>query len=280
MALTVAITGAAGELGAILRGHFNARGWKVVPIVRSADEQSEDLAEARVADLTVAASVHGLFDGAHVLVHLAASPKPWETYETMYANNMVVDYNVFAEAARAGVQRVVYASTNHVNHGSSMKSTPETLNSRCFGAHLPGSPPTKLDDDPDPDSYYAISKLLGENLGKLFARKGLEFVAVRIGWIVPEDDPRNARWVATDDNKEFMRAMWLSHRDCDEIFSRCVSAPLPLTAIHGAGKFVKLYAVSNNSRRVFDLDATVHLLGYMPQDDVDTLVSESWAHIG
>jgi hypothetical protein len=90
---------------------------------------------------------------------------------------------------------------------------------------------------------------------------------------VPEDDPHKSKWVETPDNHEYMRAMHLSHRDCEEIFVRAITATLNLERVQqlGAkgGYYATIYAVSNNARRVFDLQSTVELLGYTPQDDAE-----------
>ena len=47
--------------------------------------------------------VPGLFEGCDAVVHLAALPKPWESYENVHANNMMTDYLMYTEAARAKV---------------------------------------------------------------------------------------------------------------------------------------------------------------------------------
>jgi hypothetical protein len=36
---------------------------------------------------------------------------------------------------------------------------------------------------------------------------------MRIGWLIVEDDPTTKRGT---DQEDYMRAMWLSHRDCVE----------------------------------------------------------------
>jgi L-arabinose 1-dehydrogenase [NAD(P)+] len=273
---TVAITGAAGELGGVMIKMMQERGHTIVAIdrVRGSNEtQVErwevfDLAKVKVSDMAV------IFKGVDTVIHLAALPKPWESYENVYASNMALDYNVIAAAAAApSVKRLVYASTNHVQHGRSMLTTPETLDSARFGAHLgsTGQALMKTSDQPLPDSFYAISKLNGENLCRYFAREaGLVSICMRIGWIVPEDDPRLSKWVE-DNCREYMRAMHLSHRDCSELFSRALTVGLPADVFLGekGGACATCYAVSANARRVFDLEETTRLLGYAPQDTAE-----------
>ncbi len=87
--------------------------------------------------------------------------------------------------------------------------------------------------------------------------------------MVPEEDPRKSKWVSSDDNKEFYRScmecnllilfdiklaihspsvifpasVHLGHRDCDEIFYRACTRPLPAEKKHGKGSFMTIYAV-------------------------------------
>ena len=47
------------------------------------------------------------------VVHLAALPKAWETWDNVYSNNIAVDGAVFGEAVRVHLGRLVYGSTTH-----------------------------------------------------------------------------------------------------------------------------------------------------------------------
>ena len=104
----------------------------------------------------------------------------------------------------------------------------------------------------------AVSKLFGEHMGKLYSQRyGLEFVGLRIGWITVEDDPTTMRGTPAED---YMRAMFLSHRDCLQAHRR---------ALEVDARYLLAYAVSGNGRRVFDLEATSRDLGYVPKDDAE-----------
>ncbi len=63
--------------------------------------------------------------------------------------------------------------------------------------------------------------------------------------------------------------MNLGHMDCREIFGRALGRPIPEAFRLGKGSFGVAYAVSNNSRRVFDLSSTEALLGYAPVEDAE-----------
>ena len=105
-------------------------------------------------------------------------------------------------------------------------------------------------------------------------RLATQVVAVRIGWVVPEADPRDSKWVETSDHHEYMRCMYLGHDDCEEIFTRACRVPLDAPEVERIGtkdgKFAAIYAVSNNSRGVLDWESTANVLGYAPQQDADT----------
>lgn len=289
--ITIGLTGARGELGGILRRSLTERGFNVIGIERKAlkvvpsgrrdalgEDEIDDVSECRTADFEGHmghAAVRGVFEGCDAVVHLAALPKPWESYENVLRVNMTGDELFYKEAVRAGCRRFVYASTNHVQHGATTRTTPETLDSTRFGAHLPDYQLKTIHDSPAPDSFYAVSKLNGENLGRLYARDhGLEVVAVRIGWSVPETDPRDSRWLETPDHHEFMRCMYLGAQDCSEIFTRAVTNPLDAEEVQQlgrkGGRYAAVYAVSNNRRRVFDLSCTAAVLGYSPSEDAET----------
>lgn len=70
----------------------------------------------------------------------------------------------------------------------------------------------KITDPATPDSYYAVSKLWGEDMGKLYARvqKDFEFVSLRIGWVL-YDDPTELKGTEFED---YLRSMFLSRDDC------------------------------------------------------------------
>jgi hypothetical protein len=73
--------------------------------------------------------------------------------------------------------------------------------------------------------------------------------------------------------------MHLGHHDANELFFRALTRPLPEAKRMGTGAFMVVYAVSNNPRRVFDLSETASLLGYAPQDSVESFVAKDWQHI-
>ena len=147
---------------------------------------------------------------------------------------------MFEEARAAGVKKIVFASSNFYHQ----KDIANALRSRG-GAGIP------LDACATPDCPYAESKVYGENLGFHYANLGMSFVALRIGWSVPEDTPAPY-------DSAYMRAMFCSKRDLVQAFDK---------ALESDEKFIAAFAVSDNSGGVFDLAETKRKLGFHPQDN-------------
>src|SRR5262249_24989591 len=109
---TVVVTGAAGGIGTRLRQLLPA----VYPSIRWSDRvRPKGLAAHEVfvpADLAVMSEVEAAVDGAQGIVHLGgfSTEGPWET---ILQANIIGCYNLFEAARRRGVERVVFASSNH-----------------------------------------------------------------------------------------------------------------------------------------------------------------------
>ncbi len=251
----VGITGAAGHIGTTLAEGLPNR--YTLTLFYHRQKVKPELArkfKAVKVDLSRAEEVQGKFEGLDAVIHLAAASEPEDTWEDILANNIVATYNVFEEARRAKVSKIIFASTNHVQHDYIGK-TPYTLEPfyvRAMG-HI------KLDDPPAPDSFYGISKLFGENMGWYYSRRfDIKFTSLRIGSTFPEDDP--TIWKGTE-REDHVRAIFLSKRDCVEAFVR---------ALEVNTKYLLAYAISNNDRRYYDLSETREKLGFNPRDNAET----------
>lgn len=223
----VLITGAGGEVGRVLReqwrGHYDLLRLTDIGEMAPAQE-GEEVVQADITDLE---QMHEVVKGMDAVVHLAGIPNE-HTYEQIRRVNMDGTYNVLQAALEAGVGRIAFASSIHAVG--------------FYPRELIG-----MDAVPRPDSYYGVSKVFGEGLGRMyFDRYGLEFVAVRINSFVPQ--PREARNLAT----------WLSPRDAAQLFRRAVDAPTV--------GYLTVAGISGNTGRWMKPDGW-DILGYVPEDN-------------
>src|SRR5215204_2610260 len=112
--LTVAVTGPTGDLGiAIVEALERSRSVKrIVGLARRPFDPSERgwrKSEYRQGDVTDAASVRALVDDAHVVVHLAFAIL--SASDATRELNVAGSRRVFEESAKAGVERICYASS-------------------------------------------------------------------------------------------------------------------------------------------------------------------------
>lgn len=231
----VVITGAAGRVGSAVRAALRPDAGHLVLLDRepvAAEAGNETAVKADIGELGALAAA---FDGASSVVHLAAVPGEAPLAELLDAN-VRGTHNVLEAARRAGVRRVVLASSNRVTGN--------------YPIHHQVFP----DEPPRPDGLYGVSKVAAEALGQLYADTfGLEVVALRLGSF--EEEPSQTRHLAT----------WLSPRDC----AGFVKAALTASEV----SFTVAYAVSANARRFWDLSSGERELGYRPVDDAARFAS-------
>ena len=165
----VGITGANGTVGRVLMQGL-AVDYELTAFTRRGVDFPSTIVNFDKPD-----EVAGVFTGLDAVIHLAADPSPIADWQAVREHNLEGMYQVMEECRRAEVKRMVFASTNHTQHGNSILTTPETLDPKKELR-------MKLGDLPNPDSLYAVSKLFGENIGKLYSERfGIEFLGLRIG---------------------------------------------------------------------------------------------------
>jgi uronate dehydrogenase len=233
--LKVFLTGATGRVGRVL-----------VPAFRECYElralqrrPAPDDPTAALGDLSDRAPLASLMAGCDVVVHLAAISREAPFVEEIVPANIVGCYNVFQAALEAGVRRIVYASSCHVVQFKARR-----------GAIDVGEPY-------QPETTYGVSKAFGEVLGRYYHdHHGLEFVAIRIGWLLHYDDERLR-------TSELGRRIWLSPRDAVALFRLAIEK-------QEVG-FAVVSGTSITSQEILSLRSARESLGYEPQDDVVAL---------
>jgi NAD(P)-dependent dehydrogenase (short-subunit alcohol dehydrogenase family) len=233
---TVLITGASGNVGRKLRAAWAGK-YDLVLLDRKAGDDP-DVMEADLADPDEGWLEY--FHGVDTVVHLAANPNEFATWEELEQPNLDALANVFHAAALAGVERVIFASSNH-----------------AMGDYRnQGDGPITVDLPPLPDGAYGAAKFMGERLGKSLAHAfDVTFVALRIGWVQRGE---NRPETLPDD---WARSIWLSNADLIRLFDRAVEADLDV------GEFVVVNGLSANRGTRWSLAEAEEWLGYRPLDD-------------
>jgi NAD+ dependent glucose-6-phosphate dehydrogenase len=245
------ITGAAGNLGSKLRRHLEGR----FPL-RLVDRDPRDDAAVLAADLSRwEPRWVEQFQGVHTVFHFAADPMAQQAWPLLIAPNLDAAIHVFDAAVRAGVRRVVYASSNHVMGGYKDDPEPAILTT---DTPRPGARYV-VDGEQRDSTPYGSTKLFGERLGRCaHEAHGLSVLAVRLGWVRPGD---NRAEDIPAEREEWFRLMWLSNRDFCHLMECCLEADPALG-------FAVLHGMSANTGMRWDLESTRRLVGYRPQDDV------------
>jgi NAD+ dependent glucose-6-phosphate dehydrogenase len=251
----VLITGASGLIGRVLAERLSDRYDLVLQSRRPIPENG------LTGDISSIETVRSMFADVapYAVVHLAAAASVESPWPEVLNSNIIGTYNVFEAARSAGVELVVFASSNHV----------------IGGYELDGSPSLYRIDDPRrydehtelrPDSLYGASKVFGEALGRYYSdRHGLRVVCLRIGSVLKDDDPAiaarsgSAAWLGLPSDELLLRyqATWLSQRDCAELFTCALESHI---------SWAIAYGTSDNRRKIWDLTSASELLGYRPVD--------------
>jgi len=198
--------------------------------------------ETVVGDITDMTGMIAAFKGSESIIHLAASRRVSSSWDAVLRNNIIGTYTVFEAAYHAGVQQVIFASSNHV------VGTYETV----YAQNIQNSQHVIIDHlvPLRPDSLYGVSKCFGETLGRYYAdHRGLRVICLRIGWINRNDAPTGG---------EIACSMWQSKRDFTQLVEKCLGADHV--------KFDIFYGVSNNPNCYFDIEHAREVIGYVPLD--------------
>lgn len=244
---TVVLTGAAGRIGTYLRredGGLAARGWRlrlVDAVEPDAAGEDEPFTAVDLTDETAVERLTAVMRGADAVVHLAGIPSE-DTWTRVRRANIDGTYRLLEAARRAGVRRVVLASSNHAV------------------GYYPADEHAPVDRTPRPDTFYGVSKVASEALGSLYADKyELEVVSLRIG--LCSDRPATT----------FDLGIWLSPGDAVRLVDAALRGPVTGPTV--------AYGISGNTRTWWDL-GTARALGYEPQDDAERFADEVEAYDG
>jgi len=223
------VTGAAGTIGTVMRSGLAGQAG-VLRLTDIAPLQAGPGDEVVQGDIRSLEDARRAVAGCDAVVHLAGMAHEGG-FEEILDTNIRGTFNVFEAARLEGCRRVVFASSNHA---IGFYPVGETI-----GVEVPVRP----------DTYYGVSKVFGESLGRLYHdRHGLEVVCLRIGaFLAVPEKPRHL-------------SIWLSHRDAVQLVRRSLEAP-------DVG-FLIVYGTSDNRRSWWRRDGWDQI-GYAPEDQAE-----------
>ncbi|WP_353235850.1 NAD-dependent epimerase/dehydratase family protein [Diaphorobacter ruginosibacter] len=163
----VLVTGAAGLLGRFVVDELLQQGH----VVRGFDRKAGDAdIQWQIGDVTDADAVKATVQGMDAVLHIAAIPNIWSgDGATIMRVNVLGTHNVFNAAEEQGIPRVVFCSSDSVA-GYTVRE----------GRMLPPRyAPLDLAHPLNATDPYAVSKVLGEDLARAYALRGMSVVALR-----------------------------------------------------------------------------------------------------
>ena len=178
--MRVAVTGGSGKLGKSVVARLRDEGHEVINLdkagIRGAGFARIDLTDyGQVIDALF--GINDLASGFDAVVHLGAIPAPGILPDVAtFHNNMLATYNVFQAARRAGIRKLVYASS-------------ETVLGLPFDIDPPYIP---VDEEypARPESTYSLVKHLEEQMALQLTRwdPQLSITALRFSNVMDPED--------------------------------------------------------------------------------------------
>jgi nucleoside-diphosphate-sugar epimerase len=177
--MKIAVTGGSGKLGRSVVARLREDGHTVLNLDRVGERGSVVLVDltnfGQVADAIAGIDEHHA--GLDAVVHLAAIPAPGILPDVAtFHHNMLATYNVFQAARRAGISRIVYASS-------------ETVLGLPFDTDPPYIP---VDEEypARPESTYSLVKHLEEQMAVQLTRwdPTLSITALRFSNVMDPED--------------------------------------------------------------------------------------------
>jgi len=284
----VLVTGPYGEAGeAILNYLYEDDAYEFTFLNRSDHPEYE----THVADVADYDAIRPAFDGQDAVIHLAAQSDAGADFEGIVDPNIIGTYNVLKAMADAGVPKLVFASSQRVMGLYEEDHAPE-----LYEEDYPSEfDPLRLTHEtlPKPDGYYGASKVFGENICRVHARRDgapEQVYSLRISSVRTEqydhpygdaergvdrgrehqvedgevwDQSQTGSWERGSEEYQEMvkrlKASWTSQRDFAHLLECCLE--------DDDVTYDAFYAVSDNDARWFDTEHAKAVLGYEPQDN-------------
>ncbi len=245
----ILITGMSGLIGGALRTHLQNE-YELTALNRSAVPGVRCF-QADIADFD---AIQPAFVGQDIVVHLSANAKLQAPWEAILQINIIGTYNVLESARRAGVKRVIYASSGATVSSLQREFPYNALIEGRYDELTEGWPMITHESPTRPSQLYGVSKVFGEVLARHFTdTSALSVICLRFGVVNDMDRPRTIN--------EF--PMWCSQRDAVQMVQRCIVAPATL-------RYDIFFVTSDNKWGYRDLSHAREVVGYAPADAAES----------
>lgn len=244
----VVVTGIAGCIGRVVQRFLRER-WEL----RGVDLRPVMDVPSVLADIAHQEVLVPVFQGAYAVIHLAANSFLTAPWSDITGPNIIGTQAVFEAARCAGVQKIIFACSNHVT-GLYEKDEPyRSIVAGCYSGLEPASIPRITHAMRiRPDGPYGVSKAFGEALGRYYAEAfGIQVLCLRIGTVNEQDRPLTVREYAT----------LLAHCDLATLLEACLRVEGVL--------FDTFYGVSANTWRFWDITHAQEVIGWVPQTNAE-----------
>lgn len=226
----ILILGAAGRIGKVLHQHLCKKGYPLRLVDKLPVSKIKPEDETLQFDIANVEHLANAMREIDIVIDLtwcgeALNIKPY------FMDGIQNLYNVFEEAKKAGVKRVIYASSIHTM------------------GFYPQNKKIGINDPVRPDGFYGLTKVFGESIGRLYSDKfGLSVICLRICAFSPKPVDRR------------MLSYWVSHKDAMHLFTKAIETPNV--------KFTIAYGVSNNKTAMVCNKGT-EIKGFKPSDNAE-----------
>ena len=234
--LKVLLTGPSGRIGPHVIGAL-----EVCYELSTFDLLPSPRPHSFIGDLDDTDSLRRAMRGVDAVLHLAATSDEAPFAEELLPNNIAGVYNLLEAAHAEKVRRVVFVSSV------------QTVWDAFQRTDLPIETNVNV-----PCSLYGVSKIFGETLGGWFHRhRGLEFVAIRLGWFERTELLEPNAWINN---------VWISPGDSARLFCCALeTCDVGFTIVNGTSK---------TPREILSLRSAREILGYEPRDVAPTITKE------
>ncbi|WP_327237987.1 NAD(P)-dependent oxidoreductase [Streptomyces sp. NBC_01317] len=273
--MRVLVTGAAGHIGQYVLDELLIRGNEITAVDLVPVEDPR-VASVHTGDLQDRDLVRKAMDGAEAVVHLGAIPHPNSDDDgALFATNCLTAHRVLDEAGRAGIRRVVAASSLSAV-GLAWSPVPQSPRYVPLDEEHP-----VLVQDP-----YGLSKIVLEETARATHRRhGTDIVCMRFPFTgtgerltrqlaAVREDPAAHRmdlwgWLDTRDAAAAIRrALHAELRGCHILNVAAPDTSSPLTTAALMQEYhpgVPVLAELDEHTSLFDSTACARLLGYVPR---------------